>query len=99
MEIVTGEIIYVKNIGSVQLHIIVKGKLEEVKLMKIYYYPGLNLNLISLGYLKKNKICFKIENGVISAIKDKVTYFEVCRINKVYILNTSFIEIADDKFK
>ena len=99
IETVIREIIYIKNIEFVQLHIIVKKKLEEIKFIKVYYYSDLNLNLISLEYLKENEIYFKVENGIISTIKGRIIYFKACRINKIYIFNIFFIEIVDNEFK
>ena len=99
IKIVTGEIVCIKNIESVQFYIIIEGKLEEIKFIKIYYYLDLNLNFISLRHFEKNEVCFEVENGMISVIKDEIIYFKIYKTNKIYIFNTSFIKIVNNKFK
>ena len=39
----------------------VKGKLKEIKLTNVYYYPGLDFNLILLGQLDCTGVNFDIE--------------------------------------
>ena len=78
METATGQTVRAEGIGSVQLHTMVEGKLEEIKLTNVYYYPGLDSNLISLGQLDRTGVNFDIERDVISASKGGVIYFKVC---------------------
>ena len=77
MKIATGQIIQIEKISLVQFHTIVESKLEKMKLTNIYYYPGLNLNLISLSQLDYIKMNFKIKRGVIFISKGEIIYFKI----------------------
>ena len=99
METATGQTVRAEGIGSVQLHTIVEGKLDEVKLTNVYYYPGLDSNLISLGQLERTGVQFDVNKGVISASKGGITYFEACRTNDVYMLNAPWTATSDDELR
>ena len=99
METATKEIVRAEGIGTVQFHVIVKGRLEEFKLTKVYYYPGLDSNLISFGHLEEKGAQFQVENGVISVSKDGDTYFEACRTGNIYVANSPWNDTSDDDLK
>ena len=48
-----GTVIYVVGVGSIKLNLLVNNKNILIKLIKIYYLPGLSYNLISLGTLEQ----------------------------------------------
>ena len=54
----------------------VKSKFKKIKFANIYYYSGLNLNLISLNQLNYIEVNFKIKQNIISASKNKIIYFK-----------------------
>ena len=56
INIVTGEVIEVERIDNIQLNTIIDGNLDIILLIDIYYYPGLDANLMLFNKLKQNSI-------------------------------------------
>ena len=56
INIIIKKVIKIKEIGSIQLNIIINKNLDTILLTDIYYYPGLNTNLILFGKFKWNNI-------------------------------------------
>ena len=56
INIITGEVIEVEGIGNIQLNIIINRNLNIILLINIYYYLGLDINLMLFGKLKRNGI-------------------------------------------
>ena len=98
METITGQIIQAKKIGSIQLHTIIKNKLEKIKFINIYYYPSLDFNFISLDQLNHIKINFNIKQNIIFVNKNKIIYFKAYQTDNIYILNILWTDISTNKF-
>ena len=99
METVTGEVVKAEGIGNVQLETIICGQPDTVQLKEVYYYPGLDANLISFGKLERNGMRYIVDNGVISGLKDSECMFEACRAGDVYILNQPLVNVDDEEFR
>ena len=56
MDTVTGKVIEVEKIGNIQLNIIINKNLDTILLINIYYYPGLDTNLMLFGKFEQNGI-------------------------------------------
>ena len=56
MDTIIGEVIKVEKIGNIQLNTIINRNLDIILLINIYYYPGLDVNLMLFNKFKWNDI-------------------------------------------